>query len=463
MDERTREAQAELDGAGAPSSQGASPLCSDGLGGCRAASSFRAVAPHAPETGAFAALARRITERGVRFAEFWFTDLSGRPWRITMPAEAVTAELFSAGLPLDGQPVGGSWDGVMRLMPRHDAVYIDPTASAPSLAMFCDVLDADGGAPLPMEPRHVLQRAAECVEERLGAELVLGAEPEFLLLDAGGAAVGEGVVWDFLRALALALGEAGIKVDWFRTGPAGGQGRVQMRAGPPLLTADRVMFYRHLAENLSRARGLSAAFLPRPIAGGGTPGMPLHLTLRKDGENLFHDAGGWALTSPLCRAFAGGILTHLPALAAFCAPTTNSYRRLIAGVSGPTVPILSAVDRAAACRIPARSTSPNARRVKFSSPDSTANPYLAFAAVLLAGLDGVERVTEAPVDGGAPMRVKMPHSLESALDRLDADRDFLMNGDAFTQGLIDTWINDRWMKQVVPVRSRPHPWELAAH
>ncbi len=412
---------------------------------------------------AFDALSRLIASRGSKFAEFWFTDLSGRPWRITMPADAVNAELFEKGLPLDGQPVGGSWDGVMILLPRLDAVYVDPTASAPSLAMFCDVLDPADGEPLPLEPRHVLRRAVTRVEERLGAELVLGAEPEFLLLDAAGAPAGESVVWDFLRALALALGEAGIKVDWFRTGPAPGQGRVQMRAGPPLRMADRVMFYRHLAANLSRARGLSAAFLPRPIAEGGTPGMPMHLALWKDGENLFHDGRGWALTSPLCRAFAGGILAHLPALAAFFAPTTNSYRRLIPGVSGPTEPILSTVDRSAACRIPARSTAPSARRVKFCSPDATANPYLAFAAVLLAGLDGVERKQEAPVDGSAPLRVRVPHSLESALDSLDADRDFLTEGDAFTEGLIDTWINDRWTRHVLPVRSRPHPWELAVN
>jgi glutamine synthetase len=411
----------------------------------------------------FDAVSRLISTRGLKFSEFWFTDLSGRPWRITMPADAVNAALFDAGLPLDGQPVGGSWDGVMLLLPRADSVYADPTASAPTLAMFCDILTPDGRDALPLEPRHVLRRAVERVESLLGAELVLGAEPEFLLLDADGATAGESVVWDFLRGLALALGEAGIQVDWFRTGPAAGQGRVQMRAGPPLLMADRVMFYRHLAANLARARGLSAVFLPRPLAGGGTPGMPLHLALWRDGVNLFHDADGWSLTSPVCRAFAGGILTHLPALAAFCAPTMNSYRRLIRGAAGPTVPILSAVDPSAACRIPARSSAPAARRVKFCSPDSTANPYLAFAAVLLAGLDGVERDQQAPVDGGVPLRTRVPHSLESALDSLDADRDFLTAGGVFTPALITAWVADRWTRQVLPVRSQPHPSELSVN
>lgn len=409
----------------------------------------------------FEALNRLIASRGLKFAEFWFTDLGGYPWRITMPAGAVNEKLFSTGLPLDGQPVGGTWDGVMLLMPRLDAVYADPTSSVPTLTMFCDILDPDSKKALALEPRHVLERAVAQVEHRLNATLVLGAEPEFILMQPDGKPAGDSVVWDYLRGLALSLGEAGIKVDWFRTGPAAGQGRVQMRAGPPLLMADRVMLYRHFAANLSRAKGLSVAFLPRPLAGGGTPGMPVHLALWKNGENMFHDSQGWALTSPLCRAFAGGLLSHLPSLAAFCAPTSNSYRRLIEGVSGPTSPFLSAIDRGAACRIPARSTAPDARRVKFCCPDSTANPYLAFAAVLLAGFDGVEKRLEPPVDGSAPMRVRMPHSLESALDSLGSDRAFLTAGEAFSDALIDAWIKDRWTRYVVPVRSRPHPWELS--
>lgn len=409
---------------------------------------------------AFDTLRTLISSREIKFAEFCFSDLGGYPWRITMPASAIDEKLFSEGLPLDGQPIGGTWDGVMLLMPRLDAVYVDPTASAPSLMMFCDVQDPGSKEPLALEPRHVLERAIEQIEECLGAHLILGAEPEFLLLQPDGKPVEESVVSDFLRALALAIGEAGIQVDWFRTGPAQGQGRVQMRAGPPLLMADRVMLYRHFAVNLSRARGLTVTFLPRPLSNEGTPGMPIHLALWKEGKNLFHDKEGWAMTSPLCRAFAGGLLFHLRSLAAFCAPTSNSYRRLIHGFSGPTSPFLSTVNWKAACRIPARSTAPGARRVKFCCPDSTANPYLAFAAVLLAGLDGIKRNLEPPLDGAEPMRVRMPHSLESALDSLDSDRDFLTAGNAFTNLLIEEWIKDRWTRYVIPVRSRPHPLEL---
>jgi glutamine synthetase len=409
----------------------------------------------------FEAVDELIRSRGLKFAEFWFTDLSGRPWRITMPADAVTPELFTQGLPLDGQPVGGTWDGVMLLLPRFDALYPDPTASAPTLAMFCDIHDPATREPLALEPRHVLARAVRRVEDRLAGTLALGAEPEFLLLESDGRPAVESVVWEFLRALALALGEAGIQVDWFRTGPASGQGRVQMRAGSPLLLADRVLFYRHLAANLARARRLSAVFLPKPLAGAAIPGFPVHQALWKDGRNLFHDDAGWAMTSQLCRSYAAGLLSHLPALLAFCAPSTNSYRRLIPGISGPTTPTLSTTDRTAACRIPARSSAPGARRVKFCCPDSTANPYLAFASIILAGLDGIEGALEPSIDGDAPRGACVPHSLESALDSLSADRGFLTHEGVFTDSLIDGWIKERWARQVIPVRSRPHPEELS--
>jgi glutamine synthetase len=412
-------------------------------------------------SGEFDAVGKLIRSKGLKFAEFWFTDLSGRPWRIMMPADAVTPALFADGLPLDGQPVGGAWDGVMLLRPSYDALYADMTASAPALAMFCDILDPVTRQPLPLEPRHVLRAAAAEVESRFGAVMALGAEPEFLLLESDGRPAVEAVVLEFLRMLALALIDSGIPVDWFRTGPAAGQGRVQMRAGPPVTTADRVLLYRHLAANISREHKLSAAFMPKPLAGAAIPGFPVHQAMWKGSRNLFHDDAGWALTSAACRSYAAGLLSHMPALLAFCAPSTNSYRRLIPGVSGPTKPILSISDRTAACRIPARSVAPEARRVKFCCPDSTANPYLAFAALILAGLDGLERGAEAPRDGDAPRPGAVPHSLESALDWLSADRAFLTRGNVFSDALIDAWITERWARQVLPVRTRPHPQELA--
>lgn len=412
-------------------------------------------------SSAFETVRALARERGARFVEFWFTDLGGRPWRIAMASGSLTETMFNTGLPLDGQPVGGSWDGVMLLQPRPDAVYADPGAVSPTLALICDVLDPETRDPLPLEPRHVLERAVREAERRLDATLTLGIEPEFALLDPSGRPVADAPVREFLRELALELADAGMQIDWFRTGPAQGQGRVQMRAGAPLLMADRVMLYRHAAGALARKRGLVASFLPRPACGEASPGMPMHFAAWREGRNLFHDEAGWALTSPLCRAFAGGLLAHLPSLLGFCAPTTNSYRRLIPGVSGPTTALLSAVDRSAACRIPARNSAPGARRVKFCAPDGTANPYLAVAAALLAGLDGVERGLEAPVDGHRPLGARLPHCLEGALDALDADRAYLARGGVFSEPLLEAWRKERWTRWVLPVRTRPHDWELA--
>jgi glutamine synthetase len=189
--------------------------------------------------------------------------------------------------------------------------------------------------------------------------------------------------------------------------------------------------------------------------------MPIHQALWRDGQNLFHDDSGWALTSEVCRWYAGGLLAHLPALLAFCAPTTNSYRRLIPRVSGPCEARLSTVSRTAACRIPARNTAPGARRVKFWCTDPTANPYLALAAVIMAGLDGIRRRSEPPVDGAPELALRFPGGLGEALDALGADRAFLTGSGVFSDGLIDAWIKDRWEHHVLPVRSRPHPWELS--
>lgn len=403
-----------------------------------------------------------VRTRGLRYADFWFTDLAGRAWRITMPTESVTESLYLTGLPLDGQPIGGSWDGVMLLVPQADASYPDPGASAPTLAMICDVLDLAAKEPMVLEPRHVLKRAERRVSERLGATIIMGVEPEFMLIDRAGRVASEDLMWDFLRLFAKAMSDAGIQIDWFRTGPAPGQGRLQMRSGPAIQLADLVMLYRRTAGSLAHRQGLTATFLPKPVAGEGALGMPLHQTLWRDGRNLFHDPDGWALTSELCRWYAGGILAHLPALLAFCAPTINSYRRLIPGIAGPIDALLSTTRKTGACRIPARNTAPAARRVKFCASDPTANPYLAFSAVIMAGLDGIQRKLEPAVDGAPlPARPRLPHCLESALEALDEDREFLTADGVFSHRLIDAWIAERWTSHIAPLRSQPHPWELA--
>jgi glutamine synthetase len=397
----------------------------------------------------------------LRFVDLWFTDLAGRACRIAMRADLLDDRLFSSGIVLDGRTVEAAWQGLILLLPDPTAAYVDPVASAPTLAIMCDVAFAPSRESHPSDPRRALRRAQEHVR-RSGAMAVLGAEVEFFLLEAGVPAA-EDAVWELLRAMAMALAQAGIPVDWFRTGPGAGQGRVQMRAAPALRTADEVMLYKHVARSLAQKSGRTVTFLPKPLPGDAAAGMLVHHALWKDGKNLFHDSKGWALTSRTCRWYAGGLLKHTPALLAFCASTTNSYRRLLPGSEVPTELVLSMNRGTAACRIPAGTTGPDpaTRRIKYCCADGSSNPYLALAAMLMAGLDGIENRIEAPLDESAPIApARFPDSLEAALAALKDDTDFLKRGQVFTDALIQAWIEERWQHQVLPVRSRPHPWEL---
>jgi glutamine synthetase len=398
-----------------------------------------------------------VRARDLRMADLWFTELDGRPRRLSIPTRQLDAELFAAGIVLEGRNIGGAWEGLLLFKPDPVSARVDPVSTIPTISMICDVSGADSGEPSPAGSRHVLQRA----EARLAASGAadsarIGVEPEFFLL-SGGAPAPEEEVWEFLRSMAVALGDAGIDVDGFRTGPAPGQGRVQMRAAGPLAAADGVVFYKHVARILARRSGKEASFLPTPFPGA-AGGMPMHVALLKDGRNVFHDESGWMFTSAECRGFAAGLLAHAPALAAFCAPSVNSYRRMCSAPDAPSNLILSRTDPKAACRIPARSRASASRRVKFRSLDSTCNPYLALAAVLAAGLDGLERGLEPPVE--APER-RLPFCLEEALELLNGDRAFLLKGDVFTDLMIDSWIADRWRRQIEPSRAGPHPVELS--
>jgi glutamine synthetase len=412
-------------------------------------------------TGAVGEVLATLRARDVRFAELWFTELSGRPRRVAIVAEQVGEPLFSAGVTLDGPSTGRAAEGSFRILPDPAAVYLDPVASTPTLAIFGDAAVLGAADPHALDPRRVLARAEAHLRRTGVAErCVVGAEPEYFVLAPDGTAAGEEVVWAHLRRMATALRAAGIEVDGFRTGPAAGQGRVQMRAAPAGRLADQVMLYRYFARSVAEACGHTVSFLSRPLPGRGSGGMPVHHALWRGGANLFHEAGGWAATSALCRWYAGGLLRHAPALMALCAPTTNAYRRLVTDGAAPTAPVLSRDRGAAVCRIPARSAAAAARRIKFRSPDAGANPYLAFAAMLMAGLDGVEQRLEPPRDdAGAPPAGPLPRSLDEALDALEHDHAFLTRGGVFGAELIRAWIDDRRRNQVLPVRAHPHPEE----
>src|SRR5436309_2861348 len=237
--------------------------------------------------------------------------------------------------------------------------------------------------------------------------------------------------------------------------------------------ADNLMLQKYVVKNIAHQAGKTATFMPKPLFEENGSGMHVHQSLSKGGENVMYDFQGYAQLSREALNYIGGILRHGRALMAFCAPTTNSYRRLVPGYEAPVNLVYSQRNRSAAVRIPVYSASPKAKRLEFRPPDPSANPYLAFAALLMAGLDGIQN----RIDPGQPVDVDLfelpeselaaiphvPGSLDDALDALEADHDFLLKGSVFTEDLIETWIEYKRKVEVDPVRLRPHPWEFALY
>jgi glutamine synthetase len=274
--------------------------------------------------------------------------------------------------------------------------------------------------------------------------------------------------------MVLALEGLGIKIEvhHHEVGTAG-QTEVDMRFDTLTRMADKVLWYKYCAKNTAKKFGKTATFMPKPIFQDNGSGMHTHQSLWKKGKNLFYDKKGYAGISTMCLHYIGGILKHAPALCALIAPTTNSYRRLVPGYEAPINLAYSQRNRSACVRIPVYSKSEKAKRIEFRTPDPSCNPYLSFAACLMAGLDGVKNRTDPgkPIDKDLyelppeeAARVKqLPGSLNEVLDALEKDHEFLLRGDVFTPDLIETWIDYKRKNEVDPIRLRPHPWEFALY
>ena len=270
--------------------------------------------------------------------------------------------------------------------------------------------------------------------------------------------------------MVLALEEAGIAVEAHHHEVAtGGQCEIDMRFDSLTRMADHLMRYKYIVKNTARQRGMSATFMPKPLLGDNGSGMHVHQSIWSGGEPLF--AGeGYAGSSEMMRHYIGGLLAHAPALLALCAPTTNSYHRLVPGFEAPVNIAYSQRNRSAACRIPMYSPSPKAKRIEFRCPDPSCNPYLAFSAMLMAGLDGIQN----RMNPGEPMDKNLydlppeelaeikstPGSLDEALDALEADHEFLLKGEVFTKDVIETYLGYKRSVEVDEIRLRPHPYEF---
>ncbi len=249
-----------------------------------------------------------------------------------------------------------------------------------------------------------------------------------------------------------------------------GQCEIDIRYGSLTKMGDNLLMYKYVIKNIARKYNKTATFMPKPIFKDNGSGMHVHSSLWKDGSNLFYDSKGYALISEACKWYIGGLLKHAHSILAFGAPTTNSYRRLVPGYEAPVNLCYSARNRSAVCRIPMYSSSPAAKRVEFRAPDPSANPYLVFAAMLMAGLDGIrnkidpgqpidKNIYELPAEEKAKIK-NVPGSLEEALAALEKDHDYLLQGDVFTKDVIDTWIAYKKEVEIDAIKLRPHPHEF---
>jgi glutamine synthetase len=466
-------------------------------------------------------------EHGVRMVDFKFTDLPGTWQHLGLSIHALDDEVFSEGLGFDGSSIRGFQeiaDSDMVLVPDATSAVIDPFHEHKTLSVVCDVIDPITRQQYSRDPRHVARKAeAHLIETGIADSCFMGPEAEFFIFDHvafdqrahtafyevdsseaywnrgqgfglegeqrnGNANLGyklrsqQGYFptppadthGDLRARMVVALESMGLACEFqhHEVGSAG-QAEINVRFNTLLKMADHIQLQKYVIKNIARAAGKTATFMPKPLFEENGSGMHIHQSLTKGGTNLMYDFQGYAQLSREALNYIGGILRHGKALMAFCAPTTNSYRRLVPGYEAPVNLVYSQRNRSAAVRIPVYSASPKAKRLEFRPPDPSANPYLAFSALLMAGLDGIEN----RIDPGQPVDVDMfeldpatlaqvatvPGSLDEALDALEKDHEFLLKGGVFTEDLIEGWIEHKRKEEADQVRLRPHPWEFTLY
>lgn len=453
--------------------------------------------------------------KGVQIVDLRFCDLPGTWQHFSIPADGLTEALFEEGIGFDGSSIRGFQkihESDMLLIPDPATARVDPILKVPTLILFCNVKDPVTLEAYSRDPRGVAQKAERhLISSGVATTSYWGPELEFFVFDdvrydqnthAGyyyvdsvegswntgreeGPNLGykprpkEGYfpvpptdsLQDFRSEVVLMMRDAGVSVEVHHHEVAtAGQGEIDMRFTTLTEMADWVMLYKYLLKGHARERLKTVTFMPKPLFGDNGSGMHTHQSLWKDGANLFFDKKGYAQISLLAKYYIGGLMVHSPALLALCAPTTNSYRRLVPGFEAPVNLVYSQRNHSACVRIPVYSTNPKTKRIEYRPPDPACNPYLAFAAMLMAGLDGIRK----KIDPGEPMDVdlydlepheaakvkQVPGSLGEVLDALEADHEFLLRGGVFTKDLIQTWIDYKRTKEVDVIRLRPHPWEF---
>src|SRR5438552_3407163 len=456
-----------------------------------------------------------VKKNKVEIVDFKFVDVPGLWQHFSIPAGELTADLFEEGIGFDGSSIRGFQsinESDMLLIPDPDTAMMDPFTEHPTLSLICNVIDAVTRESYSRDTRYVAQKAEKYLKSSGIADISYwGPEIEFFIFDSvrfdqsynhgfyyidseeGFWNSGNGdkpnlgykirykegyfpvppmdQYQDLRSEMILTMERLGIEVEiqHHEVGTAG-QAEIDMRFDTLLKMADKLMLYKYVVKNVAWAAGKSATFMPKPIFQDNGSGMHCHQSLWKGGEPLFFDEAGYAGLSDMARWYIGGLLTHASSILAFAAPTTNSYKRLVPGYEAPVNLVYSQRNRSACVRIPLYSKSPKAKRLEFRCPDPSANPYLAFSAMLMAGLDGINNRIEppAPVDKDLydlpPEELaavpQVPGPLQAALAALEEDSKFLQVGGVFTDDLIDTWIDFKRTRELDEVRIRPHPWEF---
>ncbi len=462
----------------------------------------------------FEEVRRFVEKRDIQMIDLKFADLWGRWHHLTIPQEQFTPVLMEEGVGFDGSALGlkSVKAGDMALVPDLSTGFLDPFWEVPTLSFICTTVEADTKETFAYDPRNIARRAEEHLRRTgVADESRWGPEFEFYVFDRiayeygtnrcgyvvesaeadwGEGTAGDGYVipphqgyhaippkdalYNLRTEMVRHLQAMGVSVKYHHH-EVGGPGQCEIET--PMMglveAGDVAMQVKYIVKMVARAHGLTATFMPKPLYGEAGNGMHFHQHLFKEGRNLFYDPEGYGLLSRTALYYVGGLLSHGPALLALTNPSTNSFRRLVPGYEAPVNAFFSSGNRSAAIRIPRYATRPESVRIEFRPPDATCNVYLALAAQLMAGVDGIQRQIDPAEAGFGPIDADvfswseeqraairpLPTSLETALDALSVDRAFLLAGGVFSDDLIDRWIA-RKREEARGVRLRPHPYEM---
>jgi len=455
-----------------------------------------------------------IKANNIKFVDFKFMDFPGQWQHFTVPVSQFDEKAFEDGFGFDGSSIRG-WKAInesdMLIIPDPETLFLDPFMTAPTISLTCDVVEPATKEKYSRCPRSIAQKAqAYLLSTGIADTAYFGPEAEFFIFDDVRFDSGPNFAFysvdsnegkwnsgreenpnlgykprykegyfpvpptdqlvDLRNEMVINLENVGIEIEaQHHEVASGGQCEIDMKFTPLLRSADQLLMFKYIVKNTAKKSGKTVTYMPKPVFGDNGSGMHVHSSLWLKGKPLFA-GGGYAGLSEMALYYIGGILKHAPALLALTNPTTNSYKRLVPGFEAPVNLAYSQRNRSASVRIPMYSPSPKAKRIEFRCPDPSCNPYLAFSAIMLAGLDGILN----RIDPGEPLDKDIydlspeelqgvpstPESLGHALKALEADHEFLLKGNVFTEDVINTWIDYKITKEIKPAALRPTPFEF---